>query len=859
MKRFSKIFCVALVAIVFFSIGFSAKAEVCTTATPVVFIEAQLIPEEEVTCTVKSCARYCYTAEFIKQIFKDLDTNSTLTNYARKLNNSKSPNWSLDNYKSQVQGACKKDQNTPTDTTDYNNCVAAWDYLTDYWSSFLSTPLPQSKDFYKTDQYKNLKTYVETEIVEPGYTGLTPTNPINTDNRPTAAATTQNSADCANDTPGGFLDCVKDIPLCFFKYINLGIIHSTAFVIKMGVNTMSWLMQPNNLWAPGISNNPAVIQAFGASVSVVNIVFSVVLVMMAIGTILNLKSYKINDLITKFIIVALLINFTLVIAGSILDLANYISLYFYNATLKSIQDGTLTDKWTEILTNNVCLSGWAASIGRMFVSIFINLLVLIAIGAAMLSVCGSLLKRGIMLMFLLIISPFAVICYLLPAKGMGQWWEKWKTSFLQQTFYGVYVSVGFYLGTIMLSALSIPNQSNDIELSFASGLIKPVLAAGYLVFIVLLADEVAGGSAKASITGATKLALGVAGGAALTGATGIVNKIGTSKQVSELATNLSKKGGLSAALGTRLSSFSQSSKNREQENRKAVETQLATMNPDAYKDKVGNLLEKVGRHERLSTNDQIYLAAGLNALPDSKKKKLSPVAQSAISRFTDDAFKAGILTKPEQKNINGTVPVQAAVFKSDTDYKKAVKALETEKDPKKREQLEKDKQAAIADNVGDIVNTIKRYNASDTNRTDDFTQSIADVNKCMTNNTEGFGSDLRTAVYNGLITNNSADGLCRMLDEITRSSEFVTDDDQEQKRIFIDNITQRLEYDYNYGGEAKKIFVRAVMKRMEIGKAPGVYAKLLEDKLTIEDPQPNQKQKKKKPYKNNNEDDEIFE
>jgi len=203
------------------------------------------------------------------------------------------------------------------------------------------------------------------------------------------------NSDCT-DTPT-WIGCVSNLPLCLFRYINIGIIHLTNWVINMGVNTMGWLMQPHNVLGGepgvGISNNPAVIQAFGASVSVVNIVFSIVLIIMAIGTILNIKNYRINDLITKFIIVALLINFTLVIAGSVLDLANYISLYFFNATLKSVQSGDVVTKWTEILTNNACLSGAISSAGRMFASIFINLLAFIAIAVAMLSMCGSLLKE----------------------------------------------------------------------------------------------------------------------------------------------------------------------------------------------------------------------------------------------------------------------------------------------------------------------------------------------------------------------------------------------------------------------------------------------------------------------------------
>ena len=815
MKRFSKIFCIALVVIVLGSISFLAKAESCTTATPVVFIEAQMIPEKEVTCTVKSCARYCYTAEFIKQIFKDLDKESSLTSYAKnttQIDGRPHYDWAFDSatipdlsgiigsYINQVQDSCRKsDGTTPTDPKIYNACVAAWQDLLNSWSSFQSTSLKQDSEFNNSPVVKKLSDDIAA-IVKNNFTNLVPTNPINTDSRPTQAATTQNSAECADDTPSLWESVTSPI-VSLFKIINIGIIHSTASVIKMGVNTMGWLMQPNNLWAPGISNNPAVIQAFGASVSVVNIVFSVVLVMMAIGTILNLKSYKINDLITKFIIVALLINFTLVIAGSILDLANYISLYFYNATLKSIQDGTLTDKWIEILTNNVCLSGWAASIGIMFVSIFINLLVFIAIAAAMLSVCGSLLKRGIMLMFLLIISPFAVICYLLPVKGMGQWWEKWKTSFLKQTFYGVYISVGFYLGTIMLSTLSISNQLSDAELSFASGIIKPVLAAGYLVFIVLLADEVAGGSAKASIAGATKLALGVAGGAALAGATGIVTKIGTSKQVSELATNLSKKGGLSAALGTRLSSFNKTSQSKAQESRKVVEAKLANENPEAYKDKVDNLLQTIHNGGTLNRRDQQFLGAALNVLPDKQRKSLSSDAQAAIPDFTDSMFKAGVLSKPEQKDINATVPVKAATFKAMNDYQKASDALGKERkgknDPKKIAQFERDQRAAVTDNASDIINVFRRYREDDPKRKDDIVQSVKDLNSILTSAAPG-NVRLQESVYDGLLMSNDPKSVCTMIDQIMKtkaldvSAEISGHPEVTMRTAFMENMVREL-------------------------------------------------------------------
>jgi len=147
-------------------------------------------------------------------------------------------------------------------------------------------------------------------------------------------------------------------------------------------------------------------------------------------------------------------------------------------------------------------------------------------------------------MFLLIVSPFAVICYLLPAKGLGQWWDKWQKEFLKEAFYGVYISVGFYLGTIMLSALSISNQSGGEDLSFVTGLIKPILAAGYLVYIVILADQVAGGSAKSTVEGVTKFALGAATGGVTAAAMKAKTAITTSENYGKSVGALSIKKGL---------------------------------------------------------------------------------------------------------------------------------------------------------------------------------------------------------------------------------------------------------------------------------------------------------------------------
>jgi len=584
----------------------------------------------------------------------------------------------------------------------------------------------------------------------------------------------------------------------FLQLINCGIISLVSKVIEWGTDLMSLFIDPS-FWN-GISKNPAVVAGFGASVHIVNIVFSVILVVMAIGTILNLKSYRINDLITKFIVVALLINFTLVIAGSVIDLANYLSLYFLNLTQYSSAGGNIASAWVGIFSGVSNRASTGGTIGILLITILIDLLLLIAIAWAFGSIIFSLIKRGFMMMFLLILSPFAVVAYLLPAKGMGQWWEKWKQAFLKNTFYGVYVAAGLYLGTVMLQSLcqnfNASSSGGSEVMSFMSGLMTSFMAAGFLIYIVLLADELAGGSAKAAAEGASKVALGLAAGGLAAGASGIATRIGTSKTVSDLATNLSKGNGLSAALGTRLSSFNKSSQAKAQEDRKAVEAKLANMNPDAYKGKVQTLLEKAGNGERLSRQEQKYLAAGLNVMPSKQRKELSAAAQEAIPGVTDKFFKDGTLSKPEQKQINSTVPVRAAQFKALTDYNKASKSLETETDPEKIKKLEKEKKAAITDNVSDIINTFRYYRASDNNRTDDIVQSTKNLFNILESNEPGGDQALKEAIYRGLITNNPPPSICGMVDEILKTEALDVEDPSHNgeslKTVFIEKLAQQI-------------------------------------------------------------------
>jgi len=817
MKRFSKIFCVALVAIIFWSsIGIhqitfaTTRDDQCQdTNTEKVAISAnELLIVDTQKAILDSCekptANYDYGYCHCKAINLIVNLYSKLYpgDYQSLINGTPRP--TVLTFNTELTSALTSASLSNGSAKDFANAYIRF-----------SEHIPDDKSYAEDVNVKVLLDTLDDNTKLSGLkTALTAT--LQAAHETTITEAFQNEGGNNEDTCSSGFNFWKIST--WLTTFNCWIVVLMGKVVNAGVHLMGLFIDPS--WWGGISTNPAVKAGFSASIGMVNIIFSVVLVIMAIGTILNLKSYRINDLITKFIIVALLINFTIVIAGSVIDLANYLSLYFLNLTSYSTTSGSLTDAWMGIFSGVTSRSRSVANFNILLITLFVNILILIALVWAFGSILISLVKRGFMLIFLLIISPFAVIAYLLPAKGMGQWWEKWKQALLKNTFYGVYVAAGLYLGTIMLQSLC-QSFNTDIlgtgDMNFMSGLMLPIMASGFLIYLVLLADELAGGSAKAAAEGASKVALGLAAGGLAAGASGIVTKIGTSKQVSELATNLSKRGGLSAALGTRLSSFNKTSQGKAQESRKAVEAKLDNENPEAYKDKVDTLLKRTGSGATLNSRDQQFLAAALSKLPDKQRKALSPDAQKAIPQFTDSMFKAGILSKPEQKNINNTVPVRTAQFKTKNDYEKASKALEKETDPEKIKQLERDRKAAITDNVTDIINVFRHYRESDPNRKDDIVQSVKDINCILTSN-DPSDVALTQAIYSGLLTFNDPLSICNMVDEIQKTDALDVEDPQNEgkslKTVFMEKITGELTSPVRKDStQVKKIMREAIKER----------------------------------------------
>lgn len=159
---------------------------------------------------------------------------------------------------------------------------------------------------------------------------------------------------------------------------------------------------------------------------VANMFFVVVLLVIAFATILGIDSYEMKSLMPKFILMAILINFSKLIAGIILDAVHVFTVTFLNA-VSATAGGTLislfsfshvhdlaTEQGTELGPTQYLLSG-------SFALIF-SLTALVTIGAYV----AVLLFRMVALWVLIILSPLAYIAAILPkTQQISQdWWSK---------------------------------------------------------------------------------------------------------------------------------------------------------------------------------------------------------------------------------------------------------------------------------------------------------------------------------------------------------------------------------------------------------------------------------------------------
>ncbi|MBI5005402.1 MAG: hypothetical protein HZC03_02265 [Candidatus Lloydbacteria bacterium] len=184
----------------------------------------------------------------------------------------------------------------------------------------------------------------------------------------------------------------------------------------------------------------AVNKGWGLARDAANMFFIFILLYIAISTILQIEGFNTKKLLTNIIIVALLVNFSLVITKVVIDTSNIIALQFYNSLtvngtkniseifmnglkLQTITDVTKgdpqkRDTFSNTNTATVFLGGTLLILVSSFVFFALSIM---------------FIARSVILMFLMILSPLAFLASVLP--GTSEHAKKWWKTLLDQSFF----------------------------------------------------------------------------------------------------------------------------------------------------------------------------------------------------------------------------------------------------------------------------------------------------------------------------------------------------------------------------------------------------------------------------------------
>ncbi len=207
-------------------------------------------------------------------------------------------------------------------------------------------------------------------------------------------------------------------------------------------------------------NSNAVVLGWSMIRDVANLFFVIILLVIAFSTILQFESYNYKRLLPKLLIMALLINFSKMFAGIIIDFSNVVMNFFatpfqgagYTFFLTGLQLDKLLKLNTIGTANQVSASSELIPIAA---GLIIATLVLSVTFFVVLAFVIILVVRIVALWILIVLSPLAFLCGVIPAtqKYWSQWWQELSK----------YAIVGPVMAFFLWLAFSLMNGDTDVS------------------------------------------------------------------------------------------------------------------------------------------------------------------------------------------------------------------------------------------------------------------------------------------------------------------------------------------------------------------------------------------------------------
>lgn len=300
------------------------------------------------------------------------------------------------------------------------------------------------------------------------------------------------------------------------------------FILQFALDALNWVASGDflavkftNTTSGTTGYNPLVAIGWGFTRNLANVILIFGLVIIALSIIMGYQETRAKKTLVNFVLIAALINFTPVIAGLVIDLAQVImNLLLKGGAAPSYTTSMITqmanlqtaDLPTIIILTVFCL--FAAIVYLLFALLF--------------------LVRIVMLWILIILSPIAFATKVMPDEVQKVThyifpsitnWDEWWKQFLQWCFVGIPAAGAIWLSNVMMVQIA-NNPGNIFSTPSGSTLTGPLgVILSFLVPFIILINGLfisldSGGWAGGKIKGYANKIWGATGGAALGAATG---------------------------------------------------------------------------------------------------------------------------------------------------------------------------------------------------------------------------------------------------------------------------------------------------------------------------------------------------
>ena len=232
-----------------------------------------------------------------------------------------------------------------------------------------------------------------------------------------------------------------------------------GLIIWLEAVIIDYIINPSNF---SLVDTPIVKIGWGITRDLANMFFILILLIISFATVLRIKSWAISQLWWRVVVAALLINFSLVIAGFVIDFANILTAFFLNGITGGGSFGTITTKLaasmqilnfyrpappTGVIEGITQLGASSfAAIAGIILTVVGLVVTAFVFGAAMI----FLIVRILHIWLLLIFAPIVWMLWILPATS--GYFSRWWSSFLQWTFFAPIFVFMIYLSLQIFDA-----------------------------------------------------------------------------------------------------------------------------------------------------------------------------------------------------------------------------------------------------------------------------------------------------------------------------------------------------------------------------------------------------------------------